>query len=99
MLSSSMKNLRCPEGDKIFAACDDGCLYELSMKHGKVVRNFGQVFNNSYISSMTTTIDNKTLFVNEYGGKLRELAIRTNKLTNHFGIKNVRHCLLQHLVD
>ena len=50
----------------MFAGCSDGSIYEISMKHCEVVRNFGNIFssqNNVDVESMTATIDNKSLFV------------------------------------
>jgi len=93
MLSSSMLKLRCPKGDEVLVGCDDGSLIELSMKYGKEVCNFGQIFDGD-VSSMASIINKETLFVCDWDGNFREFTTRTNKFTNHFGITNANHCLV-----
>ena len=74
------------KGDRMFIGGYDGSLFDYSVKKNRMLRRFGQICNNR-INSMTTSIDNRTLFVCLGYGGLREFTIRTHKETNHFGIE------------
>ena len=91
MLTTSLK--KYPKGDRMFIGCNEGSIVEYSINKNKIVRYFVK-FASDDISSIQTTIDKKTLFVCDRRGGFRELNIRTNKVTNFFGIENARCCLV-----
>ena len=93
MLSSSMQKLRCPKGDRIYAGDDEGSLYDFSIQHDKIIRNYGQIFK-TYVSSISTTIDKKTLFVCSGKGEFGEYDTESGERTNHFAEKNANQCLV-----
>ena len=70
---------------RMFIGSYEGSLFEHSVKKNRMLRRFGKIFN-SWVISMTTSIDKKTLFVCLGDGGLKEFTIRTHKETNHFGI-------------
>ena len=91
MLTTSFK--KYPKSGRIFIGCDEGSVFEYSINNNKIVRCY-ENFANGHIYSIQTTIDKKTLFVCDQKGFFKELSIRTNKLTNFFGIEDVIGCLV-----
>ena len=87
-----------PDGDKMIIGCKDGYLYEYSTKKESILYAYPcfatPAIAGEDISSMATTIDNKTLFVCDIKGSFREIDISTQKQVNNFNVKNAVFCVV-----
>ena len=90
-----------PEGDKLFIQCDDCCVLEFSMISKTIVHDLGQILDD-IISSIARTFDNKSQFVCDWSGSLKELYISTRKQVNSFkqvdgfNLSSTRCCAVTH---
>ena len=90
---NKIKEVKYPEGNRVFTGCSEGYLYEYSVTDKKVVHDFGQILNKTIVS-MAKTVDNKYLFVSDDDGGFREIEIATRKQVNNFKIENARKCVV-----
>ena len=58
---------------------------QFSVRNGKMVKDFGPIFGNDPTKSVMTTSDNNYLFAASYGGKLKQVSLKSQKAVNDYG--------------
>ena len=90
---NEVKKVKCPYGNLVFIGCEFGVLFEYSMNEKRIVRDFGQTFQEN-IYAMTKTFDNKSLFVSDCLGSFGEFDILTCKQVNKLEVKVLTFCVI-----
>ena len=85
--------MKHPEGNRVFIGFDGGYLYEYSINEKVIVHDFGKISDCS-VSSMTTTFDNKYLFVLSMAGGLTEIDTSTRNQVKNFKLKGSIQCVV-----
>ena len=87
--------IKSPEGDKIFAACTDGSLIELSMISKTIVYDDGRILDD-IIFSIAKTNDNKSQFLCGYHTGFIEIHIPTRKKLRSYTKQRPSRCVVTH---
>ena len=80
--------------NKLFIAKNGGYLIEYSIIQKKTVHDFGRVFLDGEISSMTKTPDNKSQIVCDFYGYFKEFDISTRKQVSSFEVDSSKCCCI-----
>ena len=63
---------------------DNGHVKQISVRHGKMIKDYGTLFKSGLLS-MTITPDNNYLFAASYRGHLKQISLESQQVVHDYG--------------
>jgi WD40 repeat protein len=58
---------------------------QISVRHAKMIKDYGVIFENIVVQSIATTPDNKYLFAGSFEGHLKQISRESQRVVHDYG--------------